>query len=52
MFCNRTSGRAARAGLTNDGNTQNVDIAKDDHRIVGNGLGPAPTTAVEPTVTG
>ncbi|MFJ4672752.1 hypothetical protein [Kitasatospora purpeofusca] len=52
VFYIQTSGRAVRAGLTADGNAQSVDIAKDGYRIVGEGLGQAPTTAVELTVTG
>ncbi|MFD7412154.1 hypothetical protein [Kitasatospora purpeofusca] len=28
VFCNGTSGRAVRAGLTAAGNAQNVDIAR------------------------
>ncbi|MFB8201242.1 hypothetical protein [Kitasatospora purpeofusca] len=52
VFYIQTSGRAVRAGLTADGNAQNVDIAKDGYRVVGEGLGQTPTTAVELTVTG
>ncbi len=52
MFYIQTSGRAVRASLTADGSTQSVDIAKDGYRVVGEGLGQTPTTAVELTVTG
>ncbi|WP_316519829.1 hypothetical protein [Kitasatospora brasiliensis] len=45
-------GRAVRVGLTADGATQTLDVAKDGFKGVGEGIGASPTAVVELTVTG
>ncbi|MBD0695131.1 hypothetical protein [Streptomyces sp. CBMA123] len=52
VFAVQTSGRAIRIVLTAAGASTSTDVPKDDLIGVGEGLGQAPTTAVELHVTG
>ncbi|MGF1429854.1 hypothetical protein [Kitasatospora sp. LaBMicrA B282] len=52
VFALQTQERAVQAKLTAEGKTQVVDVAKDQLKGVGEGVGAAPTVLVELRVTG